>query len=74
MVGDDGFEPSKQITTDLQSAPFGHFGILPRKALVKPIVVREIITRKESNGASTQNRTENRRLKSTVLPLNYRSI
>ena len=63
MVGEDGFEPSKQIATDLQSAPFDHFGILPRKALVKPIVVREVITRKESNGASTQNRTENRRLK-----------
>ena len=62
MVGEDGFEPSKRIATDLQSAPFGHFGILLRKALVKPIVVREIITRKESNGASTQNRTENRRL------------
>lgn len=54
----------EELTTDLQSAPFGHFGILPGKALVKPIVVREvIITRKESNGASTQNRTENRRLK-----------
>ena len=62
MVEEDGFEPSKRIATDLQSAPFVHFGILPRKALVKPIVVREVITRKESNGASTQNRTENRRL------------
>ena len=36
MVGEDGFEPSKSLTTDLQSAPFGHSGtrpyeIVPRK-------------------------------------------
>ena len=29
MVGEDGFEPSKSSTTDLQSAPFGHSGTLP---------------------------------------------
>ena len=29
MVGEDGFEPSKSETTDLQSAPFGHSGIPP---------------------------------------------
>ena len=29
MVGEDGFEPSKSLTTDLQSAPFGHSGTLP---------------------------------------------
>ena len=29
LVGEDGFEPSKSETTDLQSAPFGHSGILP---------------------------------------------
>ena len=29
MVGEDGFEPSKHDATDLQSAPFGHSGILP---------------------------------------------
>jgi hypothetical protein len=28
-VGGDGFEPSKQLATDLQSAPFGHSGTLP---------------------------------------------
>ena len=33
LVGEDGFEPSKQNPTDLQSAPFGHSGILP---YVKP--------------------------------------
>ena len=25
----DGFEPSKRVATDLQSAPFGHSGIHP---------------------------------------------
>ena len=29
LVGEDGFEPSKRNATDLQSAPFGHSGILP---------------------------------------------
>lgn len=29
MVEEDGFEPSKSLTTDLQSAPFGHSGIPP---------------------------------------------
>ena len=37
MVGEGGFEPPKSLTTDLQSAPFGHSGILPYliKMLVK---------------------------------------
>ena len=29
MVGGDGFEPSKSVTADLQSAPFGHSGTYP---------------------------------------------
>ena len=29
LVERDGFEPSKSVTTDLQSAPFGHSGISP---------------------------------------------
>ena len=29
MVGGDGFEPSKSLTTDLQSVPFGRSGIPP---------------------------------------------
>ena len=29
MVEEDGFEPSKSLITDLQSAPFGHSGIPP---------------------------------------------
>ena len=28
-MGRDGFEPSKSVTTDLQSAPFGHSGTSP---------------------------------------------
>ena len=29
LVGGGGFEPPKSMTTDLQSVPFGHSGILP---------------------------------------------
>ena len=29
VVEEDGFEPSKSLTTDLQSAPFGHSGTPP---------------------------------------------
>ena len=29
LVGENGFEPLKSKTTDLQSAPFGHSGTLP---------------------------------------------
>jgi hypothetical protein len=29
MVEGEGFEPSKSVTTDLQSAPFGHSGTPP---------------------------------------------
>ena len=29
VVEEDGFEPSKSSTTDLQSAPFGHSGTPP---------------------------------------------
>ena len=29
LVEEDGFEPSKSKTTDLQSAPFGHSGTPP---------------------------------------------
>ena len=29
LVEEDGFEPSKSSTTDLQSAPFGHSGTPP---------------------------------------------
>ena len=29
LVGEGGFEPPKSVTTDLQSAPFGHSGTPP---------------------------------------------
>jgi hypothetical protein len=29
LVGRRGFEPLKAVPTDLQSVPFGHFGISP---------------------------------------------
>ncbi len=29
LVGEGGFGPPKSLTTDLQSAPFGHSGIPP---------------------------------------------
>ena len=31
MVVEDGFEPSKSVTADLQSAPFGRSGIPPQR-------------------------------------------
>ena len=31
MVGREGFEPSKALPADLQSAPFDHSGISPDK-------------------------------------------
>ena len=34
-MGEGGFEPPKSLTTDLQSAPFGHSGTLPH---IKPTV------------------------------------
>ena len=30
LVGEGGFEPPKSLTTDLQSAPFGHSGTPPK--------------------------------------------
>ena len=35
MVGEGGFEPPKSLTTDLQSAPFGHSGIPPNIQLFR---------------------------------------
>ena len=34
LVEEDGFEPSKSLITDLQSAPFGRSGIPPYLVLV----------------------------------------
>ena len=37
MVGGDGFEPSKSVTADLQSAPFGHSGTYPCSVVAYPL-------------------------------------
>ena len=38
MVGEGGFEPPKHDATDLQSAPFGHSGILPYSVKLMELV------------------------------------
>ena len=35
LVEEGGFEPPKSLTTDLQSAPFGHSGTPPYKLLLQ---------------------------------------
>ena len=42
MVGGDGFEPSKSVTADLQSAPFGRSGTPPD--LMVPTTGIELVT------------------------------
>jgi hypothetical protein len=37
-VGQDGFEPPKSKTTDLQSVPFGHSGIAPQRTIFRSIL------------------------------------
>ena len=60
MVGGDGFEPSKSVTADLQSAPFGHSGTLPYQKLF---------------GAGDRNRTYNLLITSQLLyQLSHTSI
>ena len=49
LVGEDGFEPSKSLTTDLQSAPFGRSGNPPN------IRLRGM----QSLGAGDRSRTNN---------------
>ena len=38
----EGFEPSKAVPTDLQSAPFGHSGIHPWTTKILYIIINEI--------------------------------
>ena len=38
LVGAGGFEPPKSLTTDLQSAPFGHSGTLPYSVLQRQLL------------------------------------
>ena len=47
----EGFEPSKALPTDLQSAPFGHSGIHPfllsgtyRARTYDPLLVRQMLS------------------------------
>lgn len=54
MVGEGGFEPPKSLTTDLQSAPFGHSGILPYKAWIQAFLT----TDRENRGASGRTKTQ----------------
>ncbi len=42
MVGEDGFEPSKSSTTDLQSAPFGRSGTPPCKKMILWWAIRDL--------------------------------
>ncbi len=43
MVVGEGFEPSKAVPADLQSAPFGHSGT-PPKLLMVPTTGVELVT------------------------------
>ena len=62
LVGEDGFEPSKHDATDLQSAPFGHSGILPYEW-------------KQNNGAGGRTRTPDLLITNQLLyQLSYTSI
>ena len=42
LVGRDGFEPSKSLTADLQSAPFGHSGTYPQSIALSPEAKMEL--------------------------------
>ena len=43
MVVGDGFEPSKAVLADLQSAPFSHSGIPPDKYLERVTGVEPVL-------------------------------
>ena len=61
MVEGDGFEPSKAVPADLQSAPFGHSGTPPNFS--------SILTTKGENGADYRNRTGDLLITSQLLYL-----
>ncbi len=44
MVVGEGFEPSKSVTADLQSAPFGRLGIPPDFELLYSLTAGGIIS------------------------------
>ncbi len=43
LVEGEGFEPSKRVATDLQSAPFGHSGIPPKSLFNSLLSYQSII-------------------------------
>ena len=62
LMGGEGFEPSKAELTDLQSAPFGHSGILPYEW-------------KQNNGAGGRTRTPDLLITNQLLyQLSYTSL
>ena len=62
LVGEGGFEPPKLEATDLQSAPFGHSGILPYEW-------------KQNNGAGGRTRTPDLLITNQLLyQLSYTSL
>ena len=65
LVGEGGFEPPKSLTTDLQSAPFGHSGIPPYSI---PVACRK-------SGAGRRTRTPDLLITNQLLyQLSYTSI
>ena len=82
MVEGGGFEPPKSLTTDLQSAPFGHSGIPPlgaddgtrtRNLLITNQLLYQLSYISLKNGASGQNRTVDTGIFSPLLyRLSYR--
>ena len=64
VVGRDGFEPSKSVTADLQSAPFGHSGTYPYEVCF-PYYPREWSWRWDSNPQPAD-------YKSAALPIELR--
>ncbi|CEO40570.1 conserved hypothetical protein [Photobacterium kishitanii] len=44
MVVGEGFEPSKAVPADLQSAPFGHSGTPPKFLKLVPTTGVELVT------------------------------
>ena len=84
MVEGDGFEPSKSVTTDLQSAPFGHSGISPYYGAGDGTRTRDLLITNQllyllsyssNGGASEWNRTTDTRIFSPLLyQLSYRGM
>ena len=51
----EGFEPSKALLTDLQSAPFGHSGIHPFKLYIQLYTALHISMHKADDRTRTDN-------------------